>query len=219
MTFSIAIRTDTSPKIAALSEVTQANQIGYAEKHGYEWVCEPFDYDNFNDNAVAAMKSIRGLLTQKKTVMWVGADVMFMNWKYRIEEVASLGSVVMARERTGWWPINNDVVIYNNCRETFRFLDRMIDDFEVWKQYPWRQQTHTWNLMQEEEWVARTVRLVEPEVMNQHPSKFQLGNWIVHFYAMPVEEKIGNARIYAHNWPDGKPIWKTKHDGVRPAVK
>ena len=214
----IAIRTNTSPKIADLSAITQANQKGYAARHGYSWVCEPFDYEHFNDCIRDEIRSWQSLLKQNDILMMVGADVMFTNWRIPIESVASRGPIVMARERTSWWPVNNDVMIYNNLPQSFAFLDRMIDDFEIWQHYPWRMQTHTWNLIQDEPWVRHAICLVEPETMNQHPSKWQLGDWIVHFYGLSVEQKTTQARQIATLVPAGQPVLTAKAVGKGPSV-
>ena len=215
---SVVIRTNTSAKIAELSAITQPNQKGYAAKHGYEWVCEEFDYEHFNDNIIAELQSWRSLLEKNDTVMWVGADVMFTNWNLPIEFVDVGSPMLMAREETSWWPINNDVMIFNNAPETFDFIDRMIKDFDIWKHYPWRMQTHTWNLIQEEEWANDSIYIVSAKEMNQHPSRWQLGDWIIHFYGMPLEEKVVRAREIAELIPGGNPVLKVKVDGGRPPV-
>jgi len=54
--------------------------------------------------------------------------------------------------------------------------------------------------------------------MNQHPSKWQLGDWIIHFYGMPLEEKVARAKEIAELIPDGNPVLKVKVDGGRPPV-
>ena len=94
----------------------------------------------------------------------------------------------------------------------------MIKDFDIWKHYPWRMQTHTWNLIQEEEWANDSIYIVSAKEMNQHPSRWQLGDWIIHFYGMPLEEKVVRAREIAELIPGGNPVLKVKVDGGRPPV-
>ena len=157
-------------------------------------------------------------LGQYDVVMNIGMDTLFMNHDISVRDVFQpWDSVLVAREETGWWPINNDVMIYRAGRAE-KLIERFINDFDVWKQYPWRQQTHLWNLLQEEKWVRDMVRLVPAKVMNQHPNNWQLGDWIVHFYNMSLEDKLANAKNMMGLWPDGKPVWKQKMDGVRPGV-
>jgi len=45
----IKIRTNTSPKIEELSEITLVNQIGYAKRNGYDWESYVFDYARHNE--------------------------------------------------------------------------------------------------------------------------------------------------------------------------
>ena len=167
------------------------------------------------------IKDLEGLLSDLASydvVMTIGMDTLFMNHDIRVEDVfTESDDVLVAREDTGWWPINNDVMLYR-AGKSEGLIERMIADFDIWKQYPWRQQTHLWNLMQEEDWVRDMVRVVPAKVMNQHVTKWQLGDWIVHFYNMSLEDKLANAKNLMRLWPDGKPVWKEKMDGVRPGV-
>lgn len=216
---NIAILTNTSEKIKSLSEVTLGNKIGYAEKHGYKVYCSVFDYENYNTFIVGLMRANLDMLKSHDAVMVMGADTMFMNWNIRIEDVLKDSDhVVISRERTSWWPLNDDVIILKSTCEVLEFYERLIDDFEIWKHYPWRLQTHLWNLIQEDSGVAKLIRLVEPPVMNQHASRWQLGDWVVHMYDMPIDDKVKQARIFAEKWPDGQPVWKFKVETQRPMV-
>ena len=124
----IKIYTNTSEKIKELSEITSENQQGYANRHGYEWGSCYFDYSRFNETVLDSIRDIREQLTQVDVLMTVGADVMFTNWKIKVEDIlVDKDCVVIARERTGWWPVNNDVMLYVNRPETFRVIDQMID--------------------------------------------------------------------------------------------
>jgi len=213
----IKILTNTSEKIKELSEVTSENQLGYAKRHGYEWECDYFDYSRFNDLAVQSMEDLREELLGVDVLMCIGADVMFTNWNIKIEDILVDGdSVVVARERGGWWPINNDVMIYVNNEKSIAYLDRMIDDFDIWKQYIWRTQQHLWNLIIEDKAIRDTVRLVDSKVMNQSMKDWQMGEYIVHFYGLPIKEKIENAYAISALFPDGIPVFKQNNVGMVP---
>jgi len=149
--------------------------------------------------------------------MFVGADVMFTNWSIKVEDILRPGdSVVVAREKGGWWPVNNDVMIYVNNEKTLAYIDRMIKDHDIWKQYVWRQQQHLWNLIIEDKDIRGTVRLVEAQVMNQSMKNWQIGDYIVHFYGMPIKEKIENARAISVLFPDGIPVFKQNNNSMVP---
>jgi hypothetical protein len=213
----IKIRTNTSPKIKELSDITLVNQIGYAKRNGYDWESYVFDYVNYNDNAIQDMLGLREAILSTDVLMWVGADVMFTNWAIKIEDILKEGdSVVVAREKGGWWPINNDVMIYVNNEKTINYIDRMIADFDIWKQYIWRQQQHLWNLIIEDEVIRDTVRIVDSQVMNQSMKNWQLGEYTVHFYGMPIKEKVENARAVAALFPDGIPTFKQNNEAIVP---
>ena len=96
------------------------------------------------------------------------------------------------------------------------FYERLINDFPVWRNYPWRTQAHLWNIKQEEPEVGSIMRLVEPEVMNQHPSKWQLGNWIIHMYNMDIKSKVTQAMAINNVITNGNPVWKVEHVNIKP---
>ena len=213
----IKIRTNTSPKIKELSDITLVNQIGYAKRNGYDWESYVLDYSRYNDNAIEDMLGLKAAIQSTDVLMFVGADVMFTNWSIKIEDILKDGdSVVVARERGGWWPVNNDVMIYVNNEKTIAYIDRMINDFDIWKQYVWRQQQHLWNLIIEDEAIRNTVRLVDSQVMNQSMKNWQIGEYIVHFYGLPIKEKIENARAVAALFPDGIPVFKQNNESMVP---
>jgi hypothetical protein len=213
----IKIRTNTSPKIKELSDITLVNQIGYAKRNGYDWESYHLDYSRYNEVAIEDLYGLRAAIQSVDVLMWVGADVMFTNWAIKIEDILKDGdSVVVARERGGWWPINNDVMIYVNNEKTINYIDRMIADFDIWKQHIWRQQQHLWNLIIEDEVIRNTVRIVDSQVMNQSMKNWQLGDYIVHFYGLPIKEKIENARSIAVLFPDGVPVFKQDNKDIVP---
>tara|TARA_R110000868_G_scaffold189722_1_gene433239 strand:- start:122 stop:781 length:660 start_codon:yes stop_codon:yes gene_type:complete len=213
----IKIRTNTSPKIKELSDITLVNQIGYAKRNGYDWESYHLDYSRYNEVAIDDLHGLRAAIQSVDVLMWVGADVMFTNWAIKIEDILKEGdSVVVARERGGWWPINNDVMIYVNNEKTINYIDRMIADFDIWKQHIWRQQQHLWNLIIEDETIRNTVRIVDSQVMNQSMKNWQLGEYIVHFYGLPIKEKIENARSVAALFPDGVPVFKQDNKDIVP---
>jgi hypothetical protein len=160
---------------------------------------------------------LREAIQSVDVLMFVGADVMFTNWSIKVEDILREGdSVVVAREKGGWWPVNNDVMIYVNNEKTLAYIDRMIADHDIWKQYVWRQQQHLWNLIIEDKDIRDTVRLVEAQVMNQSMKNWQIGDYIVHFYGMPIKEKIENARAISVLFPDGIPVFKQNNDSMVP---
>lgn len=213
----IKIRTNTSAKIRELSEITLVNQIGYAKRNRYDWESYHLDYSRYNEVAIEDLYGLREAILSTDVLMFVGADVMFTNWAIKIEDILKEGdSVVVARERGGWWPINNDVMIYVNNEKTIAYIDRMIADFDIWKQYVWRQQQHLWNLIIEDESIRDTVRIVDSQVMNQSMKNWQIGEYIVHFYGMPIKEKIENARAVAALFPDGIPVFKQNNEAIVP---
>jgi hypothetical protein len=217
----IKIKTNTSDKIKELSKITQKNQQMYAARHGYEWVCEPFEYDSpdFNKNALIEMGELKKHIQSTDVLMVIGADVMFMNQWIKVEDILQPDDkVVVAKERKAWWPINNDVMLFVNTPDTLALVDRFITDFPTWQQYQWRQQQHLWNMIQMDPWVKSIVRIVEAEVMNQHPSHWQLGEYIIHMYGFPISEKVVIAEKMQYLFPSYLPVYGGVNDSPMPDV-
>jgi hypothetical protein len=218
---SITIKTNTSDKIKDLSAITQRNQQMYASRYGYKWVCEYFEYDtpDFNQNALAELVKLKEHIQSTDVLMVVGADVMFMNHWIRVEDILKPDDkVVVAKERLRWWPINNDVMIYVNTPDTLAFVDRFIKDFHMWNKFQWRQQQHLWNLIQLDPWIRSTVRIVEAEVMNQHPQHWQLGEYILHPYGLSVPNKIEIVKQMEMLFPNYLPLYGGVTDSHMPDV-
>jgi hypothetical protein len=212
----IAIVTNTSEKIKDLSAITLKNKQGYADKHGYTLHCINFLYDDFNNQILKVLHQNLEIIKTNDLTLIMGADAMFTNWRIKIEDVISESDhVLMARENLNWWPVNDDVMIWRNTKESISLYEKIIDDYEIWKKYPLRIQNHLWNLIIEEQ---APITLVEPKIMNQHPNKWQMGNWIIHFFGLALEDKIKRAAFIADYWPDGNPVVKKTHDSITPDV-
>jgi hypothetical protein len=211
---NITIFSDYSDNIADLYQITGTNHKKYCAKHGYAYFAEYFDYsNNYGNLVVEGLNRMKDMLTASHTLMRIGADTMFMNWNTKIEDVVQISDhIVIAREQSNWWPINNDVVIWKNTWESRYVLDRIINEHDTWKNYPWTIQAHIWNMIQEDPIVRDAIRIVDAKVMNQHPKDWQLGDWIVHFYGMPIPNKVMAATEFEKNFGDGSATWKVKHE-------
>ena len=216
----VLIRSTYSNNISELYAVCSESHKAYCKRWGYDYKACYFDYSNYNDVVIEDLKDLLEDVKAYDLVLSIGMDTLFMNHDVSVRDVFEpWDNVLVAREETGWWPLNNDVMIFRSGQARGEaLLNRVINDFDVWKQYPWRWQTHLWNLIQEDKVINQLVRIVPAKVMNQHPTHWQLGDWIVHFYNMSLNEKLANAKNMMELFPDGKPVWKQKMDGIRPGV-
>ena len=216
----VLIRSTYSNNISELYAVCSESHKAYCKRWGYDYKDCYFDYSNYNDVVIEDLKDLLEDVKAYDLVLSIGMDTLFMNHDVSVRDVFEpWDNVLVAREETGWWPLNNDVMIFRSGQARGEaLLNRVINDFDVWKQYPWRWQTHLWNLIQEDKVIKQLVRMVPAKTMNQHPTNWQLGDWIVHFYNMSLDEKLANANNMMELFPDGKPVWKQKMDGIRPGV-
>lgn len=197
----------------SLADLLRPNKQAYAKLHGYDFEDMDTSYDP--DGHLIVFEALKDRLTKYDTVMMVGADVMFMNQTIGLETF-NYAPLTIARERLNWWPINSDVAIWRRriqmlknemgtyCGMTIQndastIIDRLIQDADIWTQYPWLWQNHLWNLMCKEPWIKASVNIVEANRMNstlqQCPSAFQLGDFILHLLDMTIEQKIEKAKM------------------------
>lgn len=205
---SAAIYTTWGDGNAALAEVTHPNHAAYAAAHGYERIADRIPYEEAH---LGGLARIRELLARHDWVLSHGTDVLFMNLRWEFPSLNRGESVTLAREKLGWWPINNDVMLWQASLGAESLLDLLIRDEPVWRDYAWKWQTHLWNLMQERPALtARTIRLADPHEMNATPypgeSLWQLGDPIVHFLSMSMERRVATAQAYLAKVGDG--TWK-----------
>jgi hypothetical protein len=211
----LVIYSNWSKDIADLCSVTHPNHKAYAARHGYMRVCEEVPYEQA---PIALFDAVLRLFEEgEQLVLTHGADVLFMDMRKRFEIAPFFpnphGSsiqncspseyrwpVTIAREAISFWPINNDVMIWRKCASSIQLLSRLKSDEQIWRPYKWQWQTHLWNLIQTEQWVKHSVNIVPARTMNSThkdgESRWQLGDFIIHFVGESNQEKARLARKY-----------------------
>jgi hypothetical protein len=192
-----------------LAKITVPVMEDYCKLHGYALAVNKSIYE---ESHVPGLLAIIEQLKDFDIVVTLGADVLITNHQLGFEYIGTKKTIltecgyagepdsalIIAREHLGWWPINNDVAIWR--RSSVDLLRRLVNDREIWLRYPWLWQNHLWNLIQTEDWVREAVQIVPARVMNSthQPglSRWQLGDFIIHFLDMPIEEKIRWATFY-----------------------
>ena len=196
----ICLLTHHSEANVTLAALTAENKRSYSARHGYDFITLRTSGDSWK---VGVLKKMLDLIPLYDAVMTVGSDVLFMNHEIKIEDRYSVkDSVVMCREDTCEWPVNNDVAIWCNTPATLELVRRLIADFDIWRDYPWLWQNHLWNLMATQPaFMPKAVRMIEPRQMNAthgngQNSRWQFGDWIIHFLGYSEAEKIALAKHY-----------------------
>lgn len=197
-----------------LYEITHPNHLLYAQRHGYDCLADKVPWEEWK---LEGLLRLREKLQFYDSVLMHGMDILFMNHDLFVEDQLrrrdgdspTWDGVVLSKENIGWWPINNDVMIWRNKKPALWLLDLLIERAPIWKEFPWLWQNDLWNLMQVDPMVRDCVLLREARAMNSThqpcdgygkrfpgPSSWQLGDWIIHFLDMPLESKIQAAKTY-----------------------
>ena len=182
-----------------LAAITVPVMKAYCERHGYGLAVAKCDYTP--ESHVAGLKFILDQFADHQIIVSLGADVLIMNHSLPVEKIAPTHHpLTLANEQLNLWPINNDVCIWRQGVGADLLLQRLIDDAPIWLKYPWLWQNHLWNLMRTQPHISRSVKIVPSRVMNatHQPgfSRWQLGDWVIHFLDMKNEDKIALARAY-----------------------
>lgn len=203
---SVAIFTTYSDGNIELVALTHPNHEAYAKRHGYHRAALEIEYDA-PGSALEVFGAIKYLLSEYDYVLIHGGDVIFMDLTRKVESLNRGEAMTLAREALGWWPINNDVMLFKRCAESRALVDRLIVDEPIWKSYEWGWQTHLWNLIREDSDLRESIRLAHPKEMNAThqggESRWQLGDFIVHLMDMPMVERIRLAKSYLALAGDG----------------
>ena len=197
----IAILAHHSAGNAELARLTAENKWKYSAKHGYDLITLRTSGEEWK---VGVTKRLRQILPAYDAVMTMGSDVLLMNHGIKIEDRFSVAtdSVVISREDVCEWPLNNDIAIWCNTPRTFEVIDRIIADADIWLDYPWLWQNHLWNLIANKDPVAiKGIRLCDPRELNAthgngQNSRWQFGDFIIHFLGYPEDQKIALVKHY-----------------------
>lgn len=206
---SVALYTTWSRGNAELAGVTHPNHEAFARAQGYERVADELEY-GVPANDIKAFERVLELLGRHEFVLMHGTDVLFMNTRWRCESLNQGESVTLAREALGWWPINNDVVLWKNDYSARWLIRLLIDGEPEWRGYQWKWQTYLWNLRQTFQWVRQCIRITPPREMNATPwpgeSLWQLGDPVLHFVGMLMKDRVEQAQRHLQYVGDG--TWK-----------
>ena len=190
-----------NPLNLELARITTPNHVAYAQRHGYTQHIMRMDWE---PSKLGWLKTLKFLLPQFDMVLGHGIDTLFMNQSITVEEVATKAGhkcgVMFAKEAHTEWPVNNDVSIWWNDQPSMAIIDRMIEDFEIWRDMAWIWQNHIWNLLQTEKHFSKWITLTTPRNMNASPggdneARWKVGDWLCHFLGHNEFTKIPIAKV------------------------
>lgn len=191
----IAVISAHSKENEALARMTAQNHWDYSCRHEYNHVVLRRDLEDALHNG---HRHIGRILAQHDAVLTVGSDVVFTNLGIAVEHIIQPDdSVIMSREMTGRSKINNDVVIWMNCKPAFDLLAWLIEENPRWHQ---KMTAGAWqsHLADNAEMLSM-VTIKEPRVMNstdflEEEWAWKPMDWVCHCHGGTIENKMDRVR-------------------------
>jgi hypothetical protein len=186
-----------SAEYGDLAVLTAPNHLAYCKRNGYDYftlVCSRSEdgvYYNLN------YKMLRYLLPLYDAIMTIGTDVLFMNYGIRLENIfPPEAEQQIAKENTSGCEYNNDVMIWRNAPSTFDLLGEIVGKRDEYERHPMNWQFHICNMIRYKDSAIAKTNLVDEHVMNTFEPHWRDGDFIVHFYMYPYNDKIRLANEY-----------------------
>lgn len=187
----IAIVSQATPNMSAMTKLSFANHEAYARKHGYTYVCY---YDTLVDFTYVTWNKVYVLqeqLKKYKYVMWIDADAIFTNMNVKLEGVLQKAKHkhLHVCNDIGGWRLNTGVMIWEQCKWT----QDLLDQWTSMKKIPHNQgaeQQQIINLLKNVDNHCNHWHIHDQKVFNTHPKVHTMGDFVLHMMGMSGQERI-----------------------------
>jgi hypothetical protein len=184
-----------------LAALCVPNHLAYCRKNGYEYNvhhaphgCESVHFNSF-------LNLVNGMRVEYDYIMTIDLDLLFMDMNWKTESLIEKNKeakIIVPDEYLGEGgsTINCGVVLWNT--NGTHLLMKILMGWEKYKDIPGNWQSHILELKMV--W-GKEIKVVSAHEMNAqakpgYECSWREGDPIVHFYCMPLEEKIRYAKEY-----------------------
>lgn len=203
-----------------MTNFTIANKLRYARFRGYDLhIHGSTSLQNGLPPSWSKIKLIRRYLLDYDYVVWVDADVLFMNFTRRFEDILLLqpfAEVLLASDSNG---INCGVMIFRSTSRVMSLLDT-VWHYEGDKHHIWQEQHALADILAKRPQFDTVVSQVPQRALNAYPSyahgdleQWQDGDLLVHFVNCDSQPQ--------HCYPEFRRMWdkwSAAHSAVVPKV-
>jgi hypothetical protein len=201
-----AIATLYTPEYAQLGKYTSKVLCAYAKKRGYDAIVATGSIDATRPPAWSKLLLVERYLATNPSctwLMWIDADAVIANPKKRLEDLIDESIDFLAAEDRSACVINSGVFLVRNCSAALDMLRRAYAKVQ-YIHHPWWEQLALAESLRECGDTLRS-RIVRRRLLNAYPDEYREGDFIVHFAAYTLEEKLaGVKKILAKASKDGQ---------------
>ena len=199
-----------------LINITKPNHESYCSKHNYDYKLEILPCDITHNVCTPELslersKLVRKYIDEYDVVVEIGCDIIFTNFNKNFQDIILQGdNMIIAREQKNTWPINDDVMVWVKTEQSKLLLDTIISSFSVWRHMKYIRQSWLVEVINGDNSIKDTIRVVDARVMNSHPpsgdvndidpaGRWQRGDFICHCLGMYWNDKLTAARWMVDN--------------------
>jgi hypothetical protein len=196
----IAFVTNHSPEYADLANLTIGSRKKYCSKHGYHLHIQqaPLSDRGLNWDKLTLISKA---LEVADVVVWNGADVVFMNFDYKVESLLNEFEEFPIILSTDVYGINSDNMIFRKSPWTEQFLFAVSTlGYAFYRNHPWAEQEAIIRFSSSPPYLGK-IGYAPQNKMNSYlndlygrpttwPGHYQKGDWLVHLPGIPNEKRI-----------------------------
>jgi len=189
-----------------LARVALPNHLEYCLRYGYQLIIGKYR-DPIQGNLETLWKErmpfLRTALQMSDLVLWLGLDTIITNMTITVESIFEKykpADIIIGVDVNG---INNDSVFIRNCKDSFDFIDFIINNFQCNDQY---MMSHAFNTMKQLKFKMIPQKEINAYLYDRfygfkdkdgHPRRegqWTKGDYIIHTPALPLGIRIEVAK-------------------------
>jgi hypothetical protein len=192
----------------------------YCDRHGYEYLSFHKVIDDLRHPAWSKLLFMQTVMAMQKCdwVFWQDADAFPMNHDIDLESfikeypeydviIGNDPGVHLLNERDAklysipvYESMNTGNMLWKNTEENMRIISSIYLNPEYkryWKGHCWEQSAISGEYTLNESFRNRTKVIKECREFNAHPDNYQLGDFLIHFYARDTAERLRLTKEFA----------------------
>jgi hypothetical protein len=198
-----------------LADITWANKVKYAVKHGYNHLAKTEDFHGYTPGfeKIQLILDIFENFSDTEWVVWTGTDSIITNHQIRVQDrICDTHDVIMAGDFN--YAINADVILARNTPAAKRYFQTIMDRYADYKDHQFQEQQCMLDIHDS---FTDVVKLVPQREINSYQydiythgpwynqtytdvagndGNWQTGDWIIHWPGTDLNTRMQLAQKY-----------------------